>query len=426
MSAVIIRVSAATLLLGVVGTSVVPYATSYVSTSAVINAPIIIVRAPFDGVVTAPSKAIASAVVAGGTLMDLHNSHSQQTEVLSLVTSRDALSGEIAGLVTQIQNLEDMWASLNTRRMAEIDARLLWFVPRLQEADAEVQRAQARLAQAQTKSDRVAQLAAGGLAILDTIDAAEVEMLSATADLTQQNAVLARLVVERDMLAGSNGVDLSSTVLEQINARLDDISIRIADLNARSLERQTMHAGLNAQINALSSAMNSQENFTPMATASGVIWDASVGAGASVTAGDTILKVLDCSRRFLEVTLPERHFEGILPGAIANVTLSGSSDTFPAIVVATYGSGVRENTEYLATHSQTETIEGFRVIVELDGVDVSNASVARSFCDVGRTAEVRFNLPDTSVMSRAKSVMARFFGTDHDVGQDIALNTEAP
>lgn len=420
MPVTFLRVLVAIILLVVVGFTVTPYATSYVSTSAVVNAPLINISAPFSGIIVRPTKPVSATVETGDTLIVLKNSRSQRGTLQTVQTRLGSLSGEIVGMEKQTRDLARLRADLIARRDALVSARTAWFIPRLAEATANISRSNIAFLSAQRNSQRIGKLVKSGSATQTNAIDADADLSVAIADLAQQQAAFDQLQVERDTLNGEMGVDLTSNGFEQIEYRLNEIAVRLADIHARLLERQAQRAGLKNQIRTLGLEAMRQENFSPKVTTSGIIWEASAREGSTVAVGENVAKVLDCSRRFLEVQLPERHFENIPTGTTASVQLKGSTGRFTAKVLAAYGSGARPNREMQAASPRIETNDGFRVIVGLGGVNLQNAIAAGSFCDVGRTADVRFDLHKDSFMSR----ISRLFGGL--VGKDPASVTPIP
>ncbi len=410
MPTTILRILIAAILLAVVGFTVAPYATSYVSTSAVVNAPLINVSAPFSGVIIQPTKPVSAIVESGETLIELKNSRSQRGALQAVQTTLGSLSGEIVGMENQTRDLGRLRVNLITRRDALVSARTAWFIPRLAEATANISRANTSFVLAQRNFQRIEKLVKSGSVTSTNAQDANAELSAAIANLEQQQAAFDQLIVERDTLNGEMGIDLTSNGFEQIEYRLNEIDVRLADINARLLERQAQRAGIKNQLRSLGLEAMRQEIFSPVVTNSGIIWEASAREGATVAVGESVGKVLDCSRRFLEVQLPERHFESIPTGTAATVQLKGSTGRFTAKVLAAYGSGARPNREMQAASPRIQTNDGFRVIVGLGSADLKDAIAAGSFCDVGRTAEVRFDLHQDSFLSRMSRLLSGLGG----------------
>ena len=404
MSNTLIRVGLAAFLLGAVGFAAVPYATSYVSQSAIVNAPLVSVTAPYNGSIEQASKAVTQPVAVGDTLFVIKNSTSQRSELRSLQVALNSLSGDISGIEKQKRDLLTLSETLVKRRDARVLSRQQWFVPRLAEADANIIRAKSNLAREQERADRVQAQSDRGIVPDREVNTATADLAAARADLLEMTAIFNRLKVEEGTLNAEMGVDLNSNALEQIEYRLDEISVRLADLDARLLGLQAHRAALKTQISSTSIDAMRQETFQPKAASAGIVWNTSPKAGASVYAGEQIAQVLDCSRRFLEVELPERHFEKVTTGTQAWVQFKGSKEKFSGNVIVAYGSGAKPNRAMEAASARLEASDGLRVLVGLPQVDISDDAVRRSFCDVGRSAEVNFELADESWISRVVSL----------------------
>lgn len=422
MKFTILRVSLATVLLAAAATSMGPHLTSYVSTSAVVNAPVVSISAPFNGTLSKQSPLIARPVEAGETLFVLENSEGHGANTDALRAEISAVSGQIVGLEKQMDELERLSGRLVARREAKIEARRAWFTPRLEEARWDVEKAEAARTQAEQTHARIATLTeTGSVSNMDLIKAkADFEM--ASADLAQRKAALRRLEVEEATLDGELGVDLASSDFERIEYRIDEISIRLADLDARLLGLQTRRASLKTQEMAAALETARRESFSPVATISGLIWNASGDVGSSISEGEQVVQILKCSRRFLEVILPERHFEKVQAGTEAWVKLRGASEGFTATVVASYGSGARPNRAMQAAGPRISVDDGLRVIVVIGEADISSYTVQRSFCDVGRGAEVRFEMNE-SFIEHAFDHIAGWFS--HSPTPDPASRTAA-
>jgi len=406
----LIRITAATVLLGAAGYAMAPRATGYVSSSAVVNAPLVALIAPFNGVIRADSGEVADPVATGETLFVLHNARSQRSHLQTLDADLAALEGEISGVKKQILDLQVHSDSIDQRRQARIAARTAWFEIRMREAEAAIAGSRVNIDRFKKDRERTAYLTKiGGMPEKDLVRA-EFDVAAAETDLARDLAFFDRVKFERDTLSGVSGADLSTGGADQMNDRLDDIALRITDSEARLQALGARRAGLLTQIALGDSEALAQEIFAPVNTADGVIWVSSAAAGANVAVGQQIASVLDCSRRFLEVELPERHFEDIAAGSLARVQMKGSRETFFGEVVAIYGSGARTNGDTHAASPRISTTAGLRAIVNLPDVDVNDIVVSSSFCDVGRTAEVRFEMADDGILARLSGAIGYLSG----------------
>ena len=93
------RLSAATLLAGAAVATMAPHLTSYISSSAVVNAPLLSVRAPFDGLLDETSRAFANAVAPGELLLRLEGERQDQDALA-------AVQAEIRGLTAALAHMD--------------------------------------------------------------------------------------------------------------------------------------------------------------------------------------------------------------------------------------------------------------------------------------------------------------------------------
>ncbi|MCA0921990.1 HlyD family efflux transporter periplasmic adaptor subunit [Pseudooceanicola nanhaiensis] len=354
------------------------------------NAPLVSVNAPFDGIVEVPSLGPARAVQTGDAIVELRKDRGQNGAVRALDSELETISGEIVALQMQRERLQMLSHQLKERRDAQIEARVAWYKVRLQEAQADVHSAEGALTRAEAAADRAQRLQERGrMAESDAIEA-QADLAEARAALEREKAVVERMRIEQSYLADGDVIDLSTNDIERVDYRIDELALRDADLDSQLLARQSRRAALKREIDALEVETLRNERFRPLAAAEGVIWESSGQQTATVSTGEQVVQLLDCSRRFLEFILPERYFEAITPGTPVSVQLKGSDETFEAEISAVYGGGARPNLKMQAAQPRLDNRDGLRVIVRMPPVDVSDVNVARGFCDVGRSAEVRF------------------------------------
>ncbi len=84
------------------------------------------------------------------------------------------------------------------------------------------------------------------------------------------------------------------------------------------------------------------------APAGTLVWTTTSSSGAAIRAGEPVLDLVDCRRRFVQVALPERKAESIRPGTGADIRLIGSSEWMKGEVVNIMGAAGRRETGLLA------------------------------------------------------------------------------
>ena len=385
-----LRLSAAALVLGAAAVTLAPHATSYVATSAVVNAPVILIRSPFDGVVATPSADIAAPVGAGAPLLVLRADRADRSGLAALEAERRTIAGEQESLARLSDELTALAADLAARRASHISEYGAWVAARAEAAEAQEAEARIRLSQVRADLERSSRLARSGSVAESLMEDDRADAEAAEMALVRARADRHAIELEGQAMAAGVVLDDAGGGLAQITYRLDEIAIRQAEIARQSIELGARAEAVAGQIATLSHRAEAQESFAPDAGAAGVIWKASPPRDSAVMTGDEVVRLLDCSRRFIEVSIPERHFERIRAGSPASVQLKGAAGWFTAEVEAVRGAGGRFDRPALAAVVPQDDNYELSVLVRLPAADVGQPEVAQAFCDVGRSADVRF------------------------------------
>jgi hypothetical protein len=89
-------------------------------------------------------------------------------------------------------------------------------------------------------------------------------------------------------------------------------------------------------------------------SAAGLVWSLGVADGARVSRGDVLGEFADCSRTYVEATLPERGFAVVRLGATVRVRLSSGTAELPGTVRSLHGAGAAGTTSYARRRSSRE------------------------------------------------------------------------
>lgn len=386
----LLRVTVASGLLTAVILTLYPYVFHYVSTSAVVNAPVVTVRSPFDGVITTPSGEISTAVAIQERLVIIAEDRSDQHIMNDLEAQVLATSGRLAALDLQRTALHRIRDQLLLRAKVQREHADAWLEARAVESTARIDTAMARLSEAEADRDRQRHLAASGALTQVAVRAAETQAEVAAGLVAAERASLARVMIARQ--AQLDGVPLNEggEGLAQLIGRLDDLDLKLVELEQAHASLVAVRRGLEMQVAFNAERLRDREIFNPDAQFAGIIWKASPPAGTPILTGDEIVRLLDCTKRFVEVAVDERHFESIAPGETAAIRLKGSQSWLEARIVSVIGSQSRiDRPAFGAAHPSLDDRQ-LSVFLALPAADPSNPDVARAFCDVGRTAEVRF------------------------------------
>lgn len=408
-----LRPISASVLAATAGMMLLPYITSNVSSSAVVNAQVHSIKAPFDARVLVSSPDTADPVLAEQVVLELAAVRESRGEVEALRADRETVSARSASIEAQIDELQDLHADLAERLdLLKAESRK-WIDARLKEIRAATGEDAVRREYLVREIDRAERLQDSGVVTKVSLEQKRVALHALEKEIAQQNAREEAQITAADALQKGVIVDGQFSSSDYIRQRLDEVQIRLADLTSQKAVLDARGKALDRQISVAQGEANDREVFRLPAGTTGVVWQSSPGAGVTVNAGDEILQLLDCQHRFLEVAISERLFDQIRPGDPATVKLKGSSKEFTATVEAVRGSGASFARPLLAADPKKAEGDELSVIVGLAPADVADPRVAASFCDVGRSAEVRFDRDNgiAQVIADAKDALGWHLST---------------
>lgn len=377
------RIILAAVLIGGGAMGFAPYMLNDISTQAAINAPLIRLTAAADGTV--------ADLPANGRLFD------RATDVHLLNLSQD--TGQVADLKAEAE-LAQAEMALSRQQLAELEGqsqRLMHRAALFSSAMAERLSADRDSAQADLtgcRAERAEQAATlartRALAAQGFISPAGMQKAEAAASLKNSNCSSAaaklrgiqatRTAAQSDVFIGDSYNDAPYAVQQADRLVLQKQAIEKTLSDATARYRQ---ASLR-----LKDALARAGYRAPAGT---LVWGATASPGAAIRAGEPVLDLLDCRRRFVQVALPERKAEVVGPGTPADVRMIGSGLWMKGQVVNITGAAGRRKEELFAatTYSLPEDRE-IIVDVALPAVEPRRIDAARK-CDVGRLAEVRFS-----------------------------------
>lgn len=407
----VLRISAAAFVIAAIVALMWPQVTGYVSTYAVVNAPVHTIRAPVNGTIVRPSPALAAPVTRDQTLLDLKASRESRAEITRLRARIRSQSTHIDGLEAEADVQRALLTELAARAAVEREADLAYLARRLDGARARLRQSEVLLEDARADL-AVLESLGNNVAAEQRVEDARFEARAAG---YQVEADIARLAeVELEIAAAQAGRPLPSGVggRRYIDERRDDIRLRLANINAQIAAITGERIAAQMTLDTVEAEIDSYENFVPVASTDGVIWTASRQAGASVNAGLAVVELLDCERRFIELSLGERAFERIPIGAEARVRLSGSSGWFPATIEARHAAVGGIASVQNAAVEDVSKGSGMTVFLRMEPADVSDPDVAAAFCDVGRRAEIRIPRSGPSFLTNPLASLKTFFAAD--------------
>lgn len=354
------------------------------SVEAVVNARLVTVRAPIDGLVQLDTRhaGLGETINLGAPLVTVTNPRvdrgrlkAASDELSSAEQERQALSLKLLNLKGIRENLRTQLAAFHSNRLLQLDAENA-------EADAGIQSSIAEQARADAIRSRQATLAQSGSISRSQMDDAERDSRVAAAAVAAARAHRAVLLVERDAL--NAGTYLGDAYNDQPRSaqRLDEVEQAIAGLDADM-------AGLTARTNRAEDAVRNEEQSLAMndqarltAPVDGTVWEVLTAPGEQVTAGQPLFSLLNCSDAIVTAIVSEAVYNTLSVGMPATFTYRGGGAALAGKVVQL--SGVASASSHFAITPSALTKESYRVAISVSKLAPDGS------CPVGRTGRVVF------------------------------------
>ncbi|MXN65834.1 HlyD family efflux transporter periplasmic adaptor subunit [Stappia sp. GBMRC 2046] len=354
------------------------------STQALVNARLVTIRAPIEGVVDFKAdlndlNGVFAKETVLATISDPHADRRRLIdfgrEIDTARIERDALAASKEPLLHAQATFRRQVEDFRQGRIAELQARLDEADAEIATIEAEIDRARAHLERRNTLFER------------SVVAKAETE--DATAALKVHEGRKAQAAARRNQIgveieALRKGVFIGDNYNDrpQSMQELDDITIRIADLEV-AIEAKSR------RIEALERARkNEQANYRRASFASvaapigGRIWEPLVADGEQVVRGQDIARLLDCSQAVVTTAVNEQVYNKLSLGDAATFILREGGRKYPARIVQL--SGVASAPANLAILPSALEKEPYRATVSVTGLGGGES------CMVGKTGRVIF------------------------------------
>lgn len=209
-------------------------------------------------------------------------------------------------------------------RVSQAEAEVATTIAQLKQAEAQVVEAQAQLNLAQAERDRYARLSEVGAESQQLFDQKETAFQAAKATLGSRQAAVA--AAQRQVAAAQGNLtqsqttslnpDINTAQVARLNTQLKQAQAELQQAQAEVANAEAERKRIQAQVRDLT--INSPIN--------GVITARSVEPGVVVTAGKTLLTVLDLNTVYMRGFIPEGEIGHVRVGQTAQVFLDSAPD----------------------------------------------------------------------------------------------------
>lgn len=350
------------------------------SADAVVNAPIVTLRAPVAGNLQMPARQPGSRATRGEVMASIVNpivDRIRLDDLMMEVRFADAARDQIATLLSETQNI----------RRGLLERTRIFRARRLEELRARLSHAEARLAllQAGGQADQ-----AGDQQLLDAVEQnddrlpAEPRLNALVLDHARERVDVLRIALkaaEENVFLGDgyNDAPNAEQRVVELDSEIASLTTRLAEAEARSLAIQERADRERVRVNGQTGG----ELHSPV---DGLFWQVLEADSVNVQRGDPILRLVDCQATMVTLSVTERVFNGLTIGQPARFRLGGSSDVHDATVGRLAGTGAETIYRNLAVAPSQRHLERFDVALIVPALRQSTAEG----CMIGRTGRAFF------------------------------------
>ncbi len=355
------------------------------SVEAVVNARLVTMRAPINGVVGWNLSRLqpGSPVSAGSPVVEIANPRADRHRFEDATARLSDAREERAALAAKLKELKKLRAKLAVQLEEFRQNRMLQVSARIDEANARIAAAAAISANAKDARERQRELAQSGISSTAAMNAAHRDAMVAEAAGDGARAERNALVVEFEALRDGGYLGDSYNDQPRSAQRLDEIGEAIELITADIVRHQARIVRFQGVVSREREALAVAENAPLASPVEGRVWEIRTAPGEQVVAGQPLISLLDCSRTLVTAVVSEAVYNSLFVGMPAKFSFREGGESSSGRIVQL--SGVSEASSNFAIMPSALTKESYRVAVSVDG------GAKQGDCPVGRTGRVVFN-----------------------------------
>lgn len=357
------------------------------SVDAVINAQVLILRAPIDGELHLTSHALGARIDAKEYLASVVDPRPDDTRLLDLQRTAAQVRINLDRLRNRAIALDVSRAAYQKQADAYADGRVRQLQARVAEATRAMQAADSRRRDSDAAFHRASELGRNGFQ-----SQAELGHAKSAYEVVEQDVQAAQdriryLSVELD--AAQRGIFLgdSNNDAPYSQQRIQELALQLDETAADTREETERLAALTRQIDEEKVRLGRFTEAQIMAPVPGVLWEIMSGGGEYVRRAQDVFRIVDCTSTVVTASVRESVYNRLKVGDAAQFRLLGDAKTYEGTVIRLAGSGAESIYRSLAIGPSQEHLKRFDVSLAFPelNADPENA------CAVGRTGRVTFS-----------------------------------
>ncbi len=359
------------------------------SVEAVVNAPLLVFRAPIDGKIelARPIK-IGEAAKAGEPLFIIRNERADRNRLDDMRRHRTRIEIERKTLAQRIDSLK---SSLDTSKRS-VERYQSWRAKLLQarigevELELEFVRSNVRVTKDAVK--RSQHLARRRLMTRPNLEKAQI----AHNQTNRREAILQRqlqtLRIERDAVIANVFASDSYNDRPASQQNAEDLTRLLGDLEAEHQDRLDRLERIEDAIAAEAVRFRKRQKDVLAAPTDGQIWEMHVMPGEEVLRGAELMRMVDCSGTVVSATVTKEVYNKLHLGAQVTFKPAGSGGDLAGRVVQL--TGIASAASNFAIEPKALDKEPYRMLIHVPELSKTGR------CGVGRTGRIVFHLSGSS------------------------------
>lgn len=383
----LVKLFAGLILSGLAGSVILSEGMAVVSSDAVVNARVAVVRAPIDGLLTLQPRAIGERVQNGQALGALTDARADEARLLDLDRAASALETDIGRLQAQIGSITTNKDALRIRAEAYREGRIRQLRSRIDEQQALLASAKAQTVESNAALQRTGELQSRGVQSVAVLDKAQTVHEVNALNIRAASARMESLRTELE--AATNGMFLGDSYNDTpySSQRAQELDLRLSEFASDLQERTLRLSKTREQIAIERQRVSKLRDAFLISPVDGLVWEASLGNSEYARKGQDLLRLLDCSTVIVTASVSESDYNRLKVGDPAHFRLSGTNRTFDGQILRLAGSGAATVYNNLAIAPGPDHLKRFDVALVVPDL-LKDAEAA---CSVGRTGKVVFS-----------------------------------
>ncbi|NHC37501.1 HlyD family secretion protein [Scytonema millei] len=361
------------------------------SRQAFVNAEIIDVRNPIAGNLMLDSLQPGQWLTAGkaiGRVENLRQVAELEIKQQELKSRLQVTQQKQQGIQQQIRDRRRQLAQFASEVAAQKQLDGMFAQQQVEAAQSELDRVTVAAQTAKVDRDRAQELLEAGIVPPATAEKDFLRYEQAQAEEKKAQALLAQ--AQQRLRAAQAGLQIDgSRTLSYSEIRQREINTEIADLQRQAAQMRVEARTTELELAKLIQQTRLNKVVVISAPTTGAVWSVDAKGGEYLASSTPVLRVLNCQNRWVDAFFSEDSTKNLTPGMAVQVRLVGGGDRFiPGKIESLRSGSGRVATGYDVAVPPPESTQK-QVAVRIN-LDWSAAPNAVNFCDVGRSAEVRF------------------------------------